>query len=63
MQLCLTPTGISGLPDILFVGNVSGITEADGVLTVCAVAGQLDPVFNPVNVNISTVSGTAIGKL
>lgn len=63
MQLCLISTGISGLPDILFVGNVSGITEDDGVLTVCAVAGQLDPEFAPVNVSISTVSGTATGKL
>lgn len=58
-------SGISGLPDIMFVGNASTLTEDDGVLNVCAVAGQLDEEFTPVNVTISTstVKGTAKGKL
>ena len=53
---------ISGVPDIQFVGTASNITENDGILTVCAVAGQLVQEFTPVNVVISTSSGVARGK-
>ena len=53
---------ISGVPDIRFVGTGSNITENDGILTVCAVAGQLVQEFTPVNVVISTSSGVARGK-
>ena len=55
-------TEIPEVPNIRFIGNASNITENDGILTVCAVAGQLVQEFTPVNVVISTSSGVARGK-
>ena len=56
------PAEISEVPNIQFIGNASNITENDGILTVCAVAGQLVQAFTPVNVVISTTTGVARGK-
>ena len=56
-------TEISEVPNIGFIGNASNITENDGILTVCAVAGQLVQEFTPVNVVISTSSGVAKGNI
>ena len=55
-------TEISEVPNIQFIGNASNITENDGILTVCAVAGQLVQEFTPLNVVISTSSGVAKGN-
>ena len=56
-------TGISEVPDISFNKSVHNVTEAEGNLTVCAVAGQLAEEVLPVRVTISTASGTAKSKL
>ena len=53
---------ISEVPNIQFIGNASNITENNGILTICAVAGQLVQAFTPVNVVISTTTGVARGK-
>ena len=55
-------TEISEVPNIQFIGNASNITENDGMLTVCAVAGQLVQESTPVSVVISTSSGVARGN-
>ena len=55
--------GISEVPDIRFTENASNVTEDDGVMTVCAVAGYLAEEITPINVTISTVPSTAEGKL
>ena len=56
-------TEISEVPDIKFGSDVREIvvTEDQGTLTVCAVSGQLDEEYTPMNVVISTVPDTAEG--
>jgi len=56
-------TEISEVPDIKFGSDVREIvvTEDQGTLTVCAVSGQLDEEYMPMNVVISTVPDTAEG--
>ena len=57
-------TGVAEVPDIQFL-NASALTviEAEGTLTICAVAGQLAEEIVPLRVTISTASGTAISEL
>ena len=59
---CL-PTGISGVPDVRFIGSASSVTEEEGTVTVCAVSGQLTEGATPVTVRFTTASGTAQGKI
>ena len=59
---CL-PTGISGIPDVRFVGSASIVTEEEGTVTVCAFSGQLTEESIPVNVSFSAASGTAQGTV
>ena len=56
-------TEISEVPDIKFGSDVREIvvTEDQGTLTVCAISGQLNEEYTPMNVVISTVPDTAEG--
>ena len=57
------PTGVSGVPDLItFIGSASTVTEEEGVLTVCAVSGQLMEESAPITVSFSTASDTAQGN-
>ena len=55
-------TEISEVPNVRFIGNAASITEDEGILTVCAVAGQLVQESTSVNVVITTSSGVARGN-
>ena len=46
--------GVSEVPDIRFSQGDNRVSEAEGTLEVCAVAGQLVAELTPVNVTIST---------
>ena len=35
-------TDISGVPDVTFMGSGSTVTEDEGLVTICAVTGQLN---------------------
>ena len=51
------------MPDLQFLNESTlTVTEAEGTLTVCAVAGQLPEEIVPLRVTISATSGTAISK-
>ena len=55
-------TGVSEVPDVRFVGSAQNVTEAEGMMTVCVVSGQLAEEIIPVNATISTQAGSAKGQ-
>ena len=55
-------TGVSEVPDVRFVGSAQNVTEAEGMMTVCVVSGQLAEEITPVNATISTQAGSAKGQ-
>ena len=51
-------TDISEVPDVAFIGSGSTVTEQEGLVTICAVAGQLN---RSVTVIFSTLPNSANG--